>query len=924
MGKLSRTSLNETQPVRYQPFNNIQYFITKWQNTNLKESAVAKTHFDELCDLLDVDKPLDVDPDGTFYTFERPVTKAIGGKGFADVWKRGHFAWEYKGKKGKLEEAYLQLLLYRDDLENPPLLVVCNIETIQIHTNFTGTPKQVYTLTLQDLANPENLALLKNVFENPEQLNPKYKRERVTQEASQQIGELAQKLQAKGYDAQIVAHFLMQVVFSFFAEDVGLLPNKLATRILEKTIKTPSRAKTYLTQLFEAMATGGEVLLEEVPYFNGGLFEGTGALPLESEELEILCKASKLDWTEVEPSIFGTLFERSLDPAKRSQLGAHYTSREDILKIVEPVILEPLRKEWRTIRNTIESQKVKDNKQHQKFIEQPISEFLQKLHSLKVLDPACGSANFLYVAMQQLKELEKEVVTFAWSMGAPGFPLLGPRQFYGYEVNVLAHELASIVVWIGYLQWNHLNGISNTQVPILEKLDNIKRQDALLDGCKETQWVEADYIVGNPPFLGDKKMRRELGDKYVETLRKVYANRVPGQADLVCYWFEKARAHIEASKVKRAGLIATNSIRGGKNREVLERIKQSGDIFMAWSDEPWVLDGAAVRVSMIGFDNGTQKSPVLDGKSTTLINADLTACANVTAAQVLSENQGISFIGIQKGGAFDIPGETARAWLKLKNPSRKCNSEVVKPYINGMDIVREHSDTWVIDFNQICEEEASEYVIPFEHVQEKVKPSRTGLKRDGHAKYWWRHQETRPGMRLVLSKLNHYIVTPRVAKHRIFVWLESGTLPDSAVVAIARDDDFTFGVLHSKVHEVWSLKMGTSLEDRPRYTPSTCFETFPFPLATAKQKAEIEKWAKYLVDVRFDLLENESLTITKLYNQLAEIREKRDSKHPAYALLVAHEKLDQAVYAAYGWEYPLSEEEILQRLLALNLDHSQD
>jgi type II restriction/modification system DNA methylase subunit YeeA len=925
MGKVSRVSSNETQPVRFQPFNNVQHFITKWQNTNLKESAVAKTHFDELCNFLDVDKPLDVDPDGTFYTFERPVTKAIGGKGFADVWKRGHFAWEYKGKKGKLEEAYLQLLLYRDDLENPPLLVVCNIETIQIHTNFTGTPKQVYTLTLQDLANPENLALLKNVFENPEQLNPKYKRERVTQEASQQIGELAQKLQAKGHDAQVVAHFLMQIVFSLFAEDVGLLPNKLATRILEKTLKTPSRAKTYLTQLFEAMATGGEVLLEEVPYFNGGLFEGTGALPLESEELEILWKASKLDWTEVEPSIFGTLFERSLDPAKRSQLGAHYTSREDILKIVEPVILEPLKNEWREIRNSIETQKAKDNKQHKKLVEQPISEFLQKLHTLKVLDPACGSANFLYVAMQQLKELEKEVVTFAWSMGAPGFPLLSPRQFYGYEVNVFAHELASIVVWIGYLQWNHLNGISNTQVPILEKLDNIKRQDALLDGCKETKWVEANYIVGNPPFLGDKKMRRELGDDYVETLRKAYANRVPGQADLVCYWFEKARAQIEAGKAKRAGLISTNSIRGGKNREVLERIKQSGDIFMAWSDEPWVLDGAAVRVSMVGFDNGKQQEKFFNGKSAKSINANLTSRVDVTQAKPLLDNQNTAFIGIQKGGAFEIPGQLAQSWLKLPNPGKRQNSDILKPYLNELDIAGRPSDTWIIDFGQMSLEEASNYIVPFTYVEENVKPERLKNKDSASNTYWWLHQRTRPDMRRAVKELNHYIATPRVAKHRLWVYIPAGTLPDSRLVAIARSDLFTFGILHSTVHETWALATGGwhGVGNDPQYNAISSFETFPFPESTAKQKAEVEKWAKYLDEVRSEILKNDKdLTMTKLYNQLEELRESRDCGHPVYALLVAHEKLDQAVHTAYGWEYPLADEVILERLLALNLERA--
>ena len=343
-----------------------------------------------------------------------------------------------------MQSAYVQLLLYRDDLENPPLLIVSDLESIQIHTNFTGTTKQVYTVTLQDLRNPDKLALLKNVFENPELLNPKYKRERITQEASEQIGTIAQKLRARGHDAQEVAHFLMQVIFALFAEDVGLLPNKLVTRILEKTRATPARAQQYLTQLFEAMATGGEVLLEDVSYFNGGLFEGSGALELETDELKILLEAAQLDWSEVEPSIFGTLFERSLDPAKRSQLGAHYTSRENILRVVEPVIIAPLKDEWNRIRGEVEafisqetSTRKPTRKEREQNVEKPITVFLDNLHTVTVLDPACGSGNFLYIAMQQLKELEKEVVSFAQSVGAPGFALLSHRQFYGLELKRL-------------------------------------------------------------------------------------------------------------------------------------------------------------------------------------------------------------------------------------------------------------------------------------------------------------------------------------------------------------------------------------------------------------------------------------------------------------------------------------------------------
>lgn len=910
-------------------------FAAKWERVTTTERASSQSHFLDLCELLEVEKPLDADPTGTFYTFERAVTKTTGGKGFADVWKRGHFAWEYKGKRKNLADAYVQLLLYRDDLENPPLLVVCDLHRFEIHTNFTGTPKQVYRFTIHDLEKPEVRQRLTWVFTDPEKLNPKYHRERVTQEASEQIGALALRLSDRGHDPEAVAHFMMQLVFALFAEDVKLLPDKLMSRILDRTRNRPDQAQRYLSELFQAMATGGDVLLEEVPYFNGGLFDSRAALPLEAAELAHLAEAAKLDWSQVEPVIFGTLFERSLDPAKRSQLGAHYTSREDILRVVDPVVLAPLKAEWEAVRGQVDSymqttdlsglgDRAAQN-QRNRNINQPIADFLDRLHRLRVLDPACGSGNFLYVAMQQLKELEKEVVTFAQKVGAPGFQLIGPRQFYGLEVSVFAHELASIVVWIGYLQWNYLNGLSNRQTPILERLDTIRQQDALLDADGETEWPEVDFIVGNPPFLGDKRMRGELGDAYVERLRALFRDRVPGQADFVCYWFEKARAQIAEGKTGRAGLIATNSIRGGANRRVLERIKETGDLFMAWADEPWILEGAAVRVSLVGFDDGTETARTLDGQPAAVINPDLTGETDVSKARTLPENQGVAFIGIQKGGAFDIPGDLARSWLELPNPGGRSNRDVLRPYLNGMDITRRPSDTWVIDFNQMGEQEASEYIVPFGYVEENIKPSRLANRDKASSTYWWLHQRTRPDMRQAVDGLSRYLATPRVAKHRLWVYVPVETLVDSRIVVVADENMYTFGVLHSKVHEAWSLATCSwhGVGNDPTYNAQSCFETFPFPCPTDAQRADIEKWAAYLDAVRSRLLEaDRSRTMTKLYNDVSELRATRDSQSPVYPLLQAHEKLDAAVAAAYGWEWPMTDDEILAALLALNLERA--
>jgi type II restriction/modification system DNA methylase subunit YeeA len=903
----------------------VTQFIEKWQKTTLSERASAQEHFIDLCRMLGHPTPAEADPTGESYTFERHVQKTTGGKGFADVWKRSHFAWEYKGKRKDLEQAYSQLLLYREDLDNPPLLIVSDIDSIEIHTNFTDTTKKVYTLTLAELAKPDKYELLKLAFTNPQGLNPKERRERITEDAAARIGSIAHRLRERGYESETVAHFMMQLVFALFAEDIRLIPNRLVTKILERYKDRPDTAQKYLAELFSAMATGGDVLFEEVPYFNGGLFAGGDTLRLESDELVILLAAANLDWGEVEPAIFGTLFERSLDPQKRSQLGAHYTSREDILRIVEPVIMAPLREEWEAIRQEVETRLERG---HSKKVLELVATFLNKLHQLKVLDPACGSGNFLYVAMQQLKDLEKEVVTLAQSIGAPGFMLIGPAQFYGLELSVFAHELASTVVWIGYLQWNRANGVSNQEKPILKKLETIRLHDALMnDDGSEFDWPEADFIVGNPPFLGGKKVRRELGDEYVDRLFSTYDERVPREADLVTYWFEKARAHIETGKTKRAGLIATNSIRGGANRKVLERIKTSGDIFMAWSDEPWVLDGAAVRVSIIGIDKGSQSVKLLNGLEVATINPDLTSSVNVSQAKSLVENTGKSFMGTTKVGPFEIEGSVARTWLTLSNPGGCNNADVVKPWINGLDVTRKPRDMWIVDFGLMSEDEASAYVVPYEYLRENVKPIRMTNNRSVYREKWWLHAEPRPALRQALKDLNSYIVTPRVAKHRFFMRLPADYVPDSRLFVFALSNaEFGFGVLSSKIHEVWTLATCSwhGVGNDPTYNTSTCFETFPFPHPDPTQHTEIEKWAKYLDDIRRQILAaDDSLTMTKLYNEVEKLRETRDSSSYAYPLLIAHEKLDAAVAAAYGWEWPLEDEMILQRLLELNLERAK-
>jgi type II restriction/modification system DNA methylase subunit YeeA len=925
------------------PTLSAQDFVAKWSRATLKESSAAQEHFIDLCHLIGHPTPAEADPTGQTFAFEAGASKQGGGEGWADVWKKGYFAWEYKGKHKDLDQAYKQLLQYRESLLNPPLLIVSDIDRIVIHTNFTNTVKQVVRIQLEDLLKPEGRAHLRAVFFEPETFRVPQTTEQVTQEAARDFAHLADLLRKHGAEPQQAAHFLIRLLFCLFAEDIGLLPKDLFTQLVRNTQKQPSVFKEQLRVLFRAMASGGWFGASAIAHFDGRLFEDDSVLELDSDGLEILVRGSALDWSNIEPSIFGTLFERSLDPEKRSQIGAHYTSKEDILLIVEPVLMAPLRRRWQEVR-----QKAFDlahrrdeaaNKASRDRLRNELSKllrgFAEEIAKVRVLDSACGSANFLYVALKQLLDLEKEVVMLSDSLGMGRFfPSVSPAQLHGIEINRYAHELAQATIWIGYIQWLHENGFGIPPDPILKPIDTILHMDAVLTYDEkgqpvEPQWPEADFVIGNPPFLGDKKMRAGLGDKYVDDLRWLYAGRIPGQSDLVCYWFEKARALIETGKLRRAGLLATQGIRGGANRRVLDRIKKTGDIFWAQSDRDWVLDGATVHVSMVGFDGGEETQKELDGVKVDFINPDLSSAADLTSAEPLSENQGLSFIGTQKTGPFDLTNEQAKEMLAVTgNPNGRPNSDVIKPWIDAIDIAQNPREMWIIDFGtDMPIEEASQYEKPFEHVRKYVKPKRDVARRKNHREKWWLFGEARPGMRMAISGLSRYIATPRVSKYRILVWVSADIVPESSLVAITREDDYFFGVLHSKVHELWALRMGTQLREAEsgfRYTPTTTFKTFPFPWAPGREPREdqrleaIAQAARELVEKRdawlnpTGLTENElrKRTLTNLYNQ-----------RPTW-LDIVHRKLDEAVLDTYGWPHNLSDEEMVARLLSLNLERA--
>ena len=936
-------------------------FINKWRAVTLNERAVSQSHFNDLCRLLGEPTPIEADPEGEAYCFERGARKDSGGGGWADVWKRGHFAWEYKTQGKDLDAAFQQLRQYALALENPPLLIVSDTRRFRIHTNWTNSVSTVHEFTLYELDDPATRNLLKWAFSDPERLRPEQTRQALTEQAAATFAELAQGLRERGHDPQTVAHFVNRLVFCMFAEDVGLLPEQMFRRMLDQARLRPEQFAQLARSLFVAMQHGGMVGFEEVAWFNGGLFDDDTALPLDRPGINAVREAAGLDWSEIDPSILGTLFERGLDPDKRSQLGAHYTDRDKIMQIVDPVIVRPWLADWAVAKDELSelldrAEKAKTRQtasRRRQEASKQLREFLERLAEFRVLDPACGSGNFLYLALHALKDLEHRIQVEAQALGLqPPFPAMGPANVKGIELNPYAAELARVSVWIGEIQWMRRHGFREDRDPILKPLDTIECRDAVLTAdSQEPEWPEADVVIGNPPFLGNRRMRRILGDADTDALPKLYADWVGGRPDLVCYWFAKAGRLVVGEKVQRVGLVATNSIRESTNRFVLDRIVEKGVIYEAWSDEPWIVDGADVRVSLICF---ARKDAVpaarLDGRDTTNINADLTGgTLDLTQANPLIENKGIAFQGNIKRGPFDIPGDLARDWLQLPaNPNGRPNSDVLRPSANAMDLTRRPRGKWIIDFGVgISEVEAALYEAPFTYALEHVRPVRQRNREKSSREFWFRHWNARPAMRAALEGLHRYIATPRVAKHRLFVWCDARICPDTRVVVVARDDDTTLGILHSRFHEAWSLRLGSRHGgERPTYSQSTTFQTFPFPeglspdipaasYADDPRAIAIAEAACRLVELRdrwlnppewvdwvdepvagyprravptaaAPLRELGRRTLTNLYNERPQWLED------------AHAALDMAVARAYGLTVSTSDDDALAELLRLN------
>ncbi|HBK62298.1 MAG TPA: class I SAM-dependent DNA methyltransferase, partial [Cyanobacteria bacterium UBA11166] len=838
-----------------------------------------------------------------------------------------------------------------------------------------------------------------------------------TREVAGDLAELAKGMEAK-IDPQQVAQFLMRCIFTMFAEDVGLLKEHLFTEALEtRWINNPKTFKPEVEALWQAMNEGTNFgFYGQLLRFNGGLFAESQAFALTKTQLEVLLQAAKRDWRNVEPAIFGTLLERALDARERSKLGAHYTPRSYVERLVKPVVMEPLGDRWIAVQaevkqllNAGESEPTANQRKKAIAV---LEAFLTELREVKILDPACGSGNFLYVTLDLLKGLESEVLRRLEDItGVTQLRLdinqVNPSQFLGIEINPRAAAIADLVIWIGYLQWHFRRfGDIPPIEPVLREYNNIECRDAVLEydriepdvdaaGKVRTRWggrmmkslvtgedipdptdqvtiyrylnpraavwQEADYIVSNPPFIGNARMRDRLGDGYTETLRKVYKD-VPDTVDFVMYWWHKAAELVRLEKIYRFGLITTNTISQVRQRKVIDfhqSQKNPIQLFFAIPDHPWVDEGASVRIAMTSAELTTAKTHknhqigiVIDeGKAEILdditekikiqwrnvgeIFSNLTACVNFTSACVLKSNSILSSTGVKIHGAgFILNKEEALAmgYREVGLPTR--NNDVIKKYMNGKDLAGYSRGFFVIDFQDFSKQKASQYPEPFQRVIETVKPEREINRDRQRRENWWLFGRSNKQMRRSLQNLSRYIATVETAKHRVFVFLENDVIPDNKLIAIALDDAYFLGVLSSKIHVKWALVCGGQLGPTPVYVKTTCFDPFPFPTPTDTQKQTIRELGESLDSHRKRVqATHPEITITGMYNLLEKLRnsEPLTDKDKAFnqkalvsTLKQIHDEIDTAVFAAYGWEPTLTDEQILENLVSLNTQRAAE
>jgi len=1003
----------------------VDAFIARWRSgEGGAERANYAMFLVELTDLLDLPHP---DPAGASrenndYVFERAVrstdTDGNGQHGRIDLYKRGCFILEAKqsrwsgqrkevalpapspepdvlGRRGAGRSWDVLMRNARDQAERyaraldpehgwPPFLIVCDVgHCLELYADFTGhgrnyrqfPDRRGFRIYLDDLRDAAIREQLRAVWTDPQTLDPTRHSASVTHQIAGRLAAVSRSLEKRGHDSEKVAHFLMRCLFTMFAEDVGLLEKGGFTQLLEDTAKSPDSFAPLLEDLWRAMDKGGfsPALRQRVRHFNGNLFANAAAIPLHREEIGELLAAANHDWTEVEPAIFGTLLEQALEPGERRQLGAHYTPRAYVERLVVATVIAPLRREWEgLVLGTVERERGSDPT----TAISAIRDFHARLADTKILDPACGTGNFLYVALVLMKQLEAEVLETLASLGgqeALGFNTssVDPRNFLGLELNPRAAAIAELVLWLGYLQW-HLRGGGSLADPVLRNHGNIRRMDAVLqhgperpkaNGAgtelpdpRQPDWPEADYIVGNPPFIGGKDLRIRLGDAYALALWKAHP-QINKSADFVMYWWDRAADLLsrKGTRLKRFGFVTTNSITQNFSRRVIAR-RMTGvhrlHLAMAIPDHPWTKvtpDTAAVRIAMTvaapGSGDGVLyrvvQEEALDTDQPVIefherwgaINADLTIGADVTATVPLRANAAICSPGVKLHGAGFIvtAAEAGRLGLGLRQELERY----VRPYRNGKDLTSISRGAMVIDLLGLTETAVRRrFPEVYSHLLRAVKPERDTNNRAAYRDNWWIFGEPRRELRPALTGLPRYVATVETAKHRVFQFLDAAIVPDNMLVCVATDDAFHLGVLGSHAHAVWARFAGGTLEDRPRYTKSACFDPFPFPEADDATRRAIAADAEELDETRKTVLaEHPDLTLTGLYNLRDKIAAgepldtaEQDQRLRGRIDIIAelHRRIDATTARAYGWPESLDAEAMVARLVALNAERARE
>ncbi len=928
----------------------------------------------------------------------------------------------------------------------PPFLLVVDIgHVIEIYADFSGQGKnyahfpdrQSYRIGMDDLRDEKIQPRLRSIWTDPQTLDPTRISAEVTRDIADRLAKIANRLE-KRHDPKEVAEFLMRCLFTMFAEDVKLLPEHCFAELLGKIKDTPKNFKPALEDLWRVMDEGGyfTAFNTSLKRFNGSLFKKRHAFALEPDEIHELWIAAKRDWQDVEPAIFGTLLERALDVRERAKLGAHYTPRTYVERLVVPTIIEPLRQEWEEVQAHV--QELQAAKKTKEAIA-AVKTFHHQLCTTRVLDPACGTGNFLYVSLELMKKLEGEVLEALESLGykQDSFALEGetvnPKQFYGLELNPRAVAIADLVLWIGYLKWQlKTNGVNAIAEPVLHAYGTIKHQDAILAYDKQEQlkddngkpltrwdghtvklhpitgeavpdasaqiplykyanprpakWPEAEYIIGNPPFIGGGAMRSELGDGYVEACWDIRSD-IPAKADFVMHFWDMAATQLLAknSKLRRFGFITTNSITQTFSRHVIEQhmaAKTPLSLVYAIADHPWMKasDKAAVRIAMTVAEKGEKQGVLakviseselntdtpkvgLENKEG-IIQADFRIGLNTKSIQKLNANDEICRNGMMLAGKGFIvqPVDAAR----YKKESNLGSNQLLRKYVNGGDLTGRIKDKFVIDiYGSDIDKVRNKAPNIYQHLLKEVKPERDHNRRPSFKERWWLFGEPRKTFRPALEQIGRFIATTETSKHRFFQFVSTDVLPDHMVVAIAIEDAAHLSALSSRLHIHWALSSGGTLEDRPRYNKTQTFDPFPLPVFEELPKSSLKR----LQDLgeRLDafrkerLAQHDFLTMTSLYNVMERLREldkgfdvpalnqkEKDIHETGLVSMLKeiHDDIDRAIFEAYGWadlipdlvgkpgattpsphktpEQEAAEEELLTRLVSLNQERAAE